>query len=81
MSRVRQENLSHNLIREDLRPSAFVLCIACSLGVWKGRVGWGAIFNRRRDKEGIISNAGKVTTDKHLIMGERGSPWISNADS
>lgn len=40
-----------------------------------------AIFNRRRDKEGIISNAGKVTTDKHLIMGERGSPWISNADS
>lgn len=49
--------------------------------MWKGRVGWGAIFNRRRDKEGIISNAGKVTTDKHLIMGERGSPWIPNADS
>lgn len=34
----------------------------------------GAIFNRHRDKEGIISNAGKVTTDKHLRMGQRGSP-------
>lgn len=32
-----------------------------------------AIFNRSRDKGSIISNAGKVTTDKHLVVGGRGS--------
>lgn len=39
----------------------------------KGKDLMDAIFNRSRDKGGIISNARKVTTDKHLIMGGRGA--------
>lgn len=39
------------------------------MDLWKGKDLIYVIFNSNWDKGGIISNAGKVTTDKHL-MGE-----------
>ena len=52
--------------------TAFAFCtlnVESSLDLWKGKDLIYVIFNSSWDKGGIISNAGKVTTDKHL-MGE-----------
>lgn len=47
------------------------LNVESSLDLWKGKDLIYVIFNSSWDKGGIISNAGKVATDKHL-MGEGG---------
>lgn len=50
----------------------FTWNVESSLDLWKGKDLIYVIFNSSWDKGGIISNAGKVATDKHLMGGREG---------
>lgn len=53
------------------------LNIESSLGLWKGKDLICVIFNSSWDKGGIISNAGEVATDKHLMGEGKGKSLVS----